>query len=93
VPTCATGDNLGPGTVTSYKKRGSQNPYFYLRTEFALSYSQFSGFGSSDTTFDLRGSVREIPGLALYFSAEADTALGIHKILDVIAPYGGVSPG
>jgi hypothetical protein len=97
-PECAGGDQTRAGTVASYKRRGSTNPYVYLRAEFALSYSQFSGFGSSDTSFDLRGTVREIPGVALYVTLKADSAFRVrgfapHYILDYFSPYFGIKSG
>ncbi len=39
-----------------------------LLLELALGYSQFTGLESDDPTYELRGTVREIPSLSLYGS-------------------------
>ena len=84
-----------PEIVTQYKKAGTKDvPYWYLQSEFALSYSQFSGFGSADPTYDLQGTVRELPGLAMYFTIQADKdSVRAQKFLSVFSPYIGFKSG
>jgi hypothetical protein len=44
----------------------------YLFIELGVGYSQFSGFSSVDTSFVLKGSVREIPSLSVYGTLSSD---------------------
>jgi len=44
----------------------------YLLIEVGVGYSQFSGFTSVDSSFVLKGSVREIPSLSAYGTLSSD---------------------
>ena len=55
------------------KPAGPPEPRSYFTLEFALGYSQFSGFGSSDPTIELRGAVRELPSASLYATLTLDS--------------------
>jgi hypothetical protein len=44
----------------------------YLLLELGVGYSQFSGFTSVDSSFVLKGSVREIPSLSVYGTLSSD---------------------
>ena len=44
----------------------------FLLVELGVGYSQFSGFASVDTSFVLKGSVREIPSLSVYGTLSSD---------------------
>jgi hypothetical protein len=57
-----------------------------LLIELALGYSQFSGFQSADDRYDLRGTVREQPSLAIYGSLSG-------PVLGPFSPYVGVRSG
>ena len=46
----------------------------YLLIHLGLGYSQFSGFSSVDQSFELRGSVREIPSVSIYGTFSSDDA-------------------
>lgn len=58
-----------------------------LLIELALGYSQFSGFQSADDRYDLRGTVREQPSLAIYASLSGP------GLLQRFSPYVGVRSG
>jgi hypothetical protein len=55
--------------------------------ELGLGYSQFSGFTSTDDRFELRGTVREVPSVAVYASLEGPGIVG-H-----VNPYVGIRSG
>lgn len=87
-------------TITSTYVDSSKSVRYYFGLELGLSYSQFSGFSSSDPSYRVAGSVRETPGVTLYFSLEAASDSVDHKappvlarILQVFNPYFGVRSG
>ncbi len=53
-------------------------------SEFAIGYGQVAGFYSTDASFDLRGSLRELPSASFYVTLSPD---------DRISPYVGVRSG
>jgi hypothetical protein len=73
-------------TVLVPEVREEEGGYRFL-IELGLGYSQFSGFASSDDRFDLRGSVREVPSVAVYGSLEGP------GILAHVGPYVGIRSG
>ena len=68
----------------------STRPVRYVLLEFAFGYSQFSGFESADTSFDLRGSVRELPAVSMYDSLNVEDA---PFPLNYLSPYVGLRSG
>lgn len=68
------------------KKKTSGN---YIELEFALGYSQFSGFSSADTSFDIIGTVREFPSVAMYGNFRFENA----PVLSCLYPYVGLKSG
>jgi hypothetical protein len=77
-------------TVTTLTPREEEvvDPGGYrLVVELGVGYSNFSGFTSSDARFELRGSVREQPSVALYGSLEGP------GILERVSPYVGLRSG
>lgn len=63
--------------------------------ELGLGYGQFSGLESTDTTFELKGTVREAPALALYLSFENGPipALEVRRFSVEFSPYLGIRSG
>lgn len=59
-----------------------------IQVELGLGYGQFTGFASSDTTFAIRGTVREIPALTVY-----GTWIRPQGTLHWLSPYVGVRTG
>jgi hypothetical protein len=60
---------------------------YRVLVELGLGYSQFSGFTSTDDRFELRGTVREVPSVAVYASLEGPGIVG-H-----LNPYVGIRSG
>lgn len=77
-----------PDTVTTLvmETAEQESDGWSILVELALGYSQFSGFQSTDDRYDLRGTVREQPSLAIYGSLSGP-ALG------AFSPYVGVRSG
>ena len=78
-------------TADSVWKVGDTSAVYVARLEFALNYSQFSGFTSADTSFDLRGSVRELPGVTMYATLGADSTGW--QLYEHVNPYVGIRSG
>ena len=79
-----------PDTVTTLTPREEveeDSMGYRLVVEIGVGYSNFSGFTSSDARFELRGSVREQPSVALYGSLEG------RGILERVSPYVGLRSG
>jgi hypothetical protein len=77
-------------TVTTLTRKEEEvvDPRAYrLVVELGVGYSNFSGFTSSDARFELRGSVREQPSVAVYGSLEGP------GILERVGPYVGLRSG
>ena len=62
----------------------------YVLVELAVGWSQFSGFKSTDPSFELKGSVREVPSLSVYGSLSSDDTT---SILNRAGPYVGIRSG
>lgn len=84
---CGAGgcDSTKTYTVT----RSKATPKRYVNFEMGLGYGQFSGFGSSDETLKLRGTVREVPSVTLYGTFQDET----HPLFKTLNPYVGVRSG
>jgi hypothetical protein len=76
----------GSDTTRTYDPHTGSPTGPQIHFEFALGYSQFSGFRSADPQLDLRGSVREIPAVTLYTSFHYDQDA-------FVFPYAGVRSG
>jgi len=75
-------------TVTVLVPEVSEDASGYrVLVELGLGYSQFSGFTSTDERFELRGTVREVPSVAVYASLEGPGIVG-H-----LNPYVGIRSG
>jgi hypothetical protein len=74
-------------TTLTMKEEEEETLGYRLLFELALGYSQFSGFRSADERYDLRGTVREQPSLAIYGSVEGP------GVLAHFSPYLGVRSG
>jgi len=74
-------------TLIMKEEEKEEIPGYRLLFELALGYSQFSGFRSADARYDLRGTVREQPSLAIYGSLEGP------GVLEHLSPYLGVRSG
>ena len=61
----------------------------YVELEFALGYSQFSGFASKDTSYDIIGTVRELPAVAMYGGLRLENT----PVLNRLYPYVGIKSG
>lgn len=80
----------GPVTSTTFtyqRVEGTSTSTWAILPELALGYSQFSGFGSTDSTYELRGTVRELPAVTLYGTVQGP------GILKIVAPYLGLRTG
>jgi hypothetical protein len=75
-------------TVLTPKEKEDTTGYRVL-IELGLGYSQFSGFTSTDDRFELRGTVREVPSVAVYASLEGPP----HSVVEHINPYVGIRSG
>jgi hypothetical protein len=63
-------------------------PAASLSLELALGYSHFSGFEASEPAYELRGTVRELPAIALYGSVT-----NTQRYWNFAQPYLGVRTG
>lgn len=61
-----------------------------LQLELALGYSQFSGFQSDNPAFELRGTAREVPSVAMYGTFDF-AEFGFP--FNVVSPYVGLKSG
>jgi len=75
-------------TVLTPEEKEDDDGY-HLLIELGLGYSQFSGFASTDDRFDLRGTVREVPSVAVYATLEGPPK----SFLEYVNPYVGVRSG
>lgn len=83
----AHGSRADTTTTLKPQVEAPKRPGYHVLVELGLGYSQFSGFGSSNARFDLRGTVREQPSVAFYASAEGP------GLLDHVNPYLGLRSG
>jgi hypothetical protein len=74
-------------TVTITKATTVPVRHFYF--ELGLGYSQFAGFGSNDPSYELRGTVREVPSISLYGTYRDEKI----RLLKYLNPYAGVRSG
>ncbi|HEX9936408.1 MAG TPA: hypothetical protein VGB15_04775, partial [Longimicrobium sp.] len=88
VPVERTTTTAGERTETTVKEvqKETRESTYSVALELALGYSQFSGFQSADTLFEISGTVREIPSIAVYGTFEG-------PLFKYVQPYVGVRSG
>jgi hypothetical protein len=94
VLTCKAGSC--DSAITSEWKPEQQQSKYYVNLELGFSYRQITGLQSSDPTYDLRGTIRETPGVTAYFTLERDTTDKNDQpscFVKHVKPYLGVRSG
>lgn len=83
--TVTTSDGRTETTVKEIQKQ-TRVARYSVALELGLGYGQFSGFQSADTLFEISGTVREIPSVAIYGTFEG-------PFFKYVQPYVGVRSG